>query len=259
MFSAMTMGFAGRVVLVTGASSGIGRAIAVAFGRQGAKVVVTGRRQTQTEETAALVQAAGGEGLAVVGDCSKPADVQRMVTATVTAFGRLDCAVNNAGIEGGKAFVPTADYDEDIWDEVIAINLTGVFLCMKYEIRQMLMQGGGAIVNMSSVAGLIGTRIGIGYGASKHGVIGATRAAAMEYAAQNIRVNAVCPGVVRTEMTERAFLHDEQLGAAMTARHPIGRLGTTEEVAAAVLWLCSGASSFTTGHALPVDGGLTVP
>ena len=155
--------------------------------------------------------------------------------------------------------MPTAEYPEAIWDEVIGINLTGVFLCMKYEIRQMLSQGGGAIVNMASVAGLIGTRIGIGYGASKHGVIGATRAAAMEYATSRIRVNAVCPGVVRTEMTERAFFRDEELGAAMTRRHPMGRLATTDEVAEAVLWLCSDASSFTTGHALPIDGGLTVP
>jgi NAD(P)-dependent dehydrogenase (short-subunit alcohol dehydrogenase family) len=176
--------FDGRVVLVTGASSGIGRAIAEAFAREGAKVVVTGRRREQTEETLALVRAAGSDGVAVVGDVSRSADVQRMVAGAVSAFGRLDCAVNNAGIEGGKAFVPTADAAEDIWDEVIAINLTGVFLCMKYEIRQMLTQGGGAIVNMSSVAGLIGTRVGIAYGASKHGVIGATRAAAMEYAAQ---------------------------------------------------------------------------
>jgi NAD(P)-dependent dehydrogenase (short-subunit alcohol dehydrogenase family) len=255
----MTRRFDGRVALVTGAGSGIGRTTAVAFGREGAKVVLTGRRRDQIEETLALVRAAGGDGVAVTGDCATSSDVQRMVNAAVTTYGRLDCAFNNAGIEGGKPFVPTADYAEEIWDEVLAINLTGVFLCMKYEIRQMLTQGRGAIVNMSSVAGLIGTRIGIGYGASKHGVIGATRAAAMEYAAQNIRVNAVCPGVVRTEMTERAFFHDAQLGAAMTARHPMGRLGTTDEVAEAVLWLCSDASSFTTGHALPVDGGLTVP
>lgn len=251
--------FNDRVVLVTGASSGIGRVTAVAFAREGAKVVVTGRRREQLDETVSLVQQAGGQGLGVVADASKAADARRMVDATVQTFGRLDCAFNNAGIEGGKPFVPTAEYSEEIWDEVIAINLTGVFLSMKYEIRQMLGQGGGAIVNMASVAGLIGTRIGIGYGASKHGVVGATRAAAMEYAASNIRINAVCPGVVRTEMTERAFFHDEELGAAMTRRHPMGRLGTEEEVAQAVLWLCSTGASFTTGHSLPIDGGLTVP
>jgi NAD(P)-dependent dehydrogenase (short-subunit alcohol dehydrogenase family) len=255
----MTNRFEGRVVLVTGASSGIGRVTAVAFGREGATVVVSGRRREQLDQTLALVREMGGDGLAVTGDCSKAADVRRMVDAAVTTYGRLDCAFNNAGIEGGKPFVPTADYSEEIWDEVIAVNLTGVFLCLKYEIQQMLKQERGAIVNMSSVAGLIGTRVGIGYGASKHGVIGATRAAAVEYAKNNIRVNAVCPGVVRTEMTERAFFHDADLVAAMTARHPMGRLGTAEEVAEAVLWLCSDGSSFTTGHALPIDGGLTVP
>ena len=255
----MTRRFDGTVALITGASSGIGRTVAVAFAREGAKVVVTGRRAALLDETLAEVKAAGGEGVAVAGDVSSSADVQRMVAACVQTYGRLDCACNNAGIEGGKAFVPTADYDEAIWDEVLAINLTGVFLSMKYEIRQMLTQGGGAIVNMSSVAGLIGTRIGIGYGASKHGVVGATRAAAMEYAAQGIRVNAVCPGVVRTEMTERAFFHDDELGKMMTSRHPIGRLVTVDEVANAVLWLCSKESTATTGIAFPVDGGLTVP
>lgn len=251
--------FEGQVALVTGAGSGIGRAIAHAFAMEGARVVVCGRRAAHLDATLALVRAAGSDGVAVTGDVAASADVQRMMATAVTTFGRLDCACNNAGIEGGRAFVPTADYAEDIWHEVVAINLTGVFLCMKYELRQMLAQGHGAIVNMSSVAGLIGTKIGVGYGATKHGVIGATKAAAMEYAAKNIRVNAVCPGVVRTEMTERAFFHDEELGKMMTARHPIGRLVTTEEVANAVLWLCSSESSATTGIALPVDGGLTVP
>jgi NAD(P)-dependent dehydrogenase (short-subunit alcohol dehydrogenase family) len=252
--------FEGKVALVTGASSGIGRAIALAFGAEGARVVVSARRREPLDQTLALIRAAGGEGVAVTGDTSKAADVRRMVDAAATTYGRLDCACNNAGIEGGKPFIPTAEYSEEIWEEVLAVNLTGVFLSMKYEIRQMLAQGGGgAIVNMSSVAGLIGTRIGIGYGASKHGVIGATRAAAVEYAASNIRVNAVCPGVVRTEMTERAFFHDDELGAAMVRRHPMGRLGTMGEVAEAVLWLCSHQASFTTGLALTVDGGLTVP
>ncbi len=248
--------FNGDIALVTGGSSGIGRATAIAFARDGAKVVVASRRTDQSEETVRLINAAGGEALFVRTDMKKPAEIASLVARTVEHFGKLNYAFNNAGIEGDP-FVPLAESSEATWDDVIAVNLTGVYLCMKHEIPHIL-KTKGAIVNMASVAGLTGGRVGTAYFASKHGVVGLTRAAAIEYAAQDIRINAVAPAVIRTDMTQRAFFHDEALGAQVTAMHPMGRVGRPEEVAEAVIWLCSKHASFTTGHVLPIDGGRLV-
>ena len=241
----------GKVAVITGASSGIGRAAALALAAEGARVALGARRLAEGEETARLVREAGGEAVFVVTDVRRSDQVQRLIQTAVERWGKLDCAFNNAGIEG-DTFIPTADYSESTWDEVIAINLTGVFLSMKYEIHQMLQSGGGAIVNMSSVAGLVGGPVGIAYYASKHGVVGMTKAAAIEYGKLGIRVNAVCPAVIDTDMAHRGFDHMWERLAGM---HPIGRIGKADEVADAVVWLCSDHASFVTGHALPVDGG----
>ncbi|MEZ5277342.1 MAG: SDR family oxidoreductase [Opitutaceae bacterium] len=251
----MPQSLKGKTVLITGGSSGIGRAAALAFASEGCAVAIAARREAEGEETVELVRALGGEAFFCRTDVSLAGDVERMVAVCVERLGRLDFAFNNAGIEG-TPYVPTADYDEEVWDQVLGINLKGVWLCMKYQIPQMLRSGGGAIVNISSVAGLKGGRIGSAYYASKHGVIGLTKAAAMEYADKGIRINAVCPAVIQTEMAERSFFHDAALAERTVAKHPIGRIGTPEEVAAAVVWLCSDGASFVTGHALPVDGGL---
>ena len=253
----MSKQFESKIVLVTGGNAGIGQAVALAFAQEGAKVVITGRRASEGNETVAMIKDSGGDGHFVQSDVSKTEDVKSMIEACITTYGGLDIAVNNAGIEGTH-FIPTADYDEEVWDKVIDINLKGVWLCMKYEIPEMLKKGGGAIVNMSSVAGLKGGQVGVAYYASKHGVIGATKAAASEYASKGVRINAVCPAVIETEMANRAFLHNEDLKNRLTAMHPIGRVGRPEEVASAVLWLCSEQASFVTGVAHPVDGGFLI-
>ena len=205
------------------------------------------------QETVRLIQAAGGEGLFVKTDVSRAAEVEALIKQTLATYGRLDCAHNNAGVEG--TFVSTTEYTEADWDRVLAINLKGVWLCLKYEIQQMLKQGGGTIVNMSSVAGLMGAAGAATYCASKHGVIGLTRAAALETASKGIRVNAICPAVIETAMADRAF-GDPEVQKRVLAQHPVGRFGKGTEVAEGVLFLCSSASSFMTGHYLVLDGGM---
>lgn len=250
----MTPELEGRVGLVTGGTSGIGRDTALLFAKAGAKVVVAGRREVEGNETAELIRAAGGEGVFVKTDVSKGAEVEALIQKAVEKFGRLDIAFNNAGIEG--VWVPIARQSEADWDQTIAINLKGVWLCLKYEIRQMLTQGGGgAIVNMASIAGLAGSAGAGAYSASKHGVMGLTKTAALENARSGIRINAVCPGVIETSMAERLFgapkVHQYVLGC-----HPIGRFGRPAEIAEAVLWMCSDRASFMTGQSLVLDGGL---
>ena len=249
----MTTELRDKVGIVTGGTSGIGRDAAVLFAKAGAKVVVAGRREAEGKETIDLVRAAGGEGLFVRTDVSKAADVQALVQKTVEKFGRLDIAFNNAGIEGN--WIPIAEQSEEDWDRTIDINLKSVWLSLKYQIRQMLKQGGGgAIVNMASVAGLIGSAGAATYCASKHGVMGLTKAAALENARSGIRVNVVCPAVIETPMGERLFGEPEFKKFAL-GLHPIGRFGSPMEVAQAVLWMCSDRASFMTGQSLVLDGG----
>ena len=243
----------GKVALITGGSSGIGRAAAMAFARAGARVVLGNRRVPEGEETVKSVNDAGGEATLVKTDVTKAAEVEALVTAAVEAYGRLDCAFNNAGTTGVMA--RTAECTEENWDTIMNLNLKGVWLCMKYEILQMLKRGGGAIVNNASVAAMVGLRGGPAYSASKGGVIQLTRTAALEYAQKGIRVNAVCPGYVLTPMTEGHLKENPEFEAQIKKYQPLGRLGSTEEVAEAVVWLCSDAASFITGHPLVIDGG----
>ena len=244
----------GKVALVTGGSSGIGRDSSLTFAREGAQVIVSDVSVEGGEETVSLIKEAGGVATFIKADVSKATDVEALITKSIEAYGRLDVAFNNAGIEGIR--VPMDEFPEDQWDRVIAVNLKGVWLCMKHEIRQMLTQGGGVIVNSSSVAGLIGMKGSTAYASAKHGVIGLTKTAALEYATQGIRVNAVCPGAVRTPMTERLMGHDTEREDMYMTIQPIGRFGTSQEIAETVVWLCSDAASLITGVALPVDGGI---
>jgi NAD(P)-dependent dehydrogenase (short-subunit alcohol dehydrogenase family) len=249
--------FDGRVVLVTGAASGIGRASARQFAAEGARVAVADIDLEGAEETAELVRTAGGEAFAVPVDVAESASVVEMVARTVDAYGRLDVAHNNAGIMGAGTNI--ADMDDDVWQRGIDVMLTGVFSCMKHEIPHLLAAGGGSIVNTSSGAGLIGFPGQANYVAAKHGVIGLTRAAALEYIGQGIRINAICPGTARSRMVDEWMQGSAEAEAEVAALHPIGRIAEPEEIARAAVWLASDAASFVVGVALPVDGGYTVP
>lgn len=239
----------GKVALVTGAGSGIGRAAALLFAREGAKVLISDVNVAAVEETAALIGKAGGQALAMACNVAKEKEVEALVARAVSEFGRLDCAFNNAGISA----LPKATIDLDDFRRTIDINLMGVAYGMKYQIEQMLKQGGGAIVNTGSIASLSGNGQ-LDYAASKHAVVGMVRSAALRYAAQGVRVNAVCPGVIITGMTD-PLIKDPAMKKRIEGMTPMGRMGTADEIAEAVIWLCSDKASFVTGQALAVDGG----
>ena len=247
----------GKVAVVTGGGSGIGRAVSLAFAAEGAKVVVADVMAPGGEETVEMVRNAHGEAIFVKTDVSRADEVQAMVERTMQAFGRLDCAANNAGIS--PAPISVSKCPEEDWDRVININLKGVFLCMKFEIPRMLKGGeGGSIVNTASMVGLVGDGGHPAYAASKHGVVGLTKTVAIMYGKTGIRVNAVCPGVIRTPMSERTFTEHPEMRAASIGMAPMDRFAEAEEVAQAIVWLCTSQASFITGHALPVDGGYVI-
>jgi NAD(P)-dependent dehydrogenase (short-subunit alcohol dehydrogenase family) len=246
--------FKDKVALITGAGSGIGRACALAFAQKGAKTVVADVSIEGGKETIQQIEEIGGKGMLLQCDVGNPLDVEGLINKIIKTFGRLDFACNNAGIEGLR--VPTADYPVDVWNNVISTNLTGVWLSMKFEIQQMLEQGSGVIVNMSSVLGQVGFANAAADVASKHGILGLTKTAALEYANKGIRINAVCPGFVYTPMLERSGIEeDSDLYHILAGLHPIKRLGNPEEIANAVTWLCSSEASFITGESLTIDGG----
>lgn len=246
---------ANKVALVTGGASGIGRATALTFARQGAKLIIADMNEDGGQQTVHMITENGGAATFVQVDVTQATDVEAMISKAVETYGRLDCAHNNAGI-GSRPRVLLHELSEESWDRVLDINLKGVWLCMKYEIIQMLEQGSGALVNTASIMGLVGSWSRSGaYNASKHGVVGLTKTAALEYAKAGIRVNAVCPGYIRTPLIENALATNPEMEEQIVSRHPIGRMGRPEEIAEAVVWLCSDAASFVTGHTMTVDGG----
>ena len=247
--------FTGKVALVTGGNAGIGRATAIEFAKHGAKVVITGRREKEGHEVIAEVKALGGDAIFAKTDVSKEKDVKAMIEQTLETFGRLDYAFNNAGIE--ETLTPLSNQTEETYDQIMDINVKGVWLSLKHEIPAMLKTGGGAIVNNSSIAGLMGFAMAPVYVASKHAVIGLTKSVALEYAKQNVRVNAVAPGSIETRML-RDFASAPEVRQMLEAGHPMGRIGQPKEVASTVIWLCSDGASFVTGQTLAIDGGYTV-
>lgn len=251
----MLINFNGKIALVTGGTSGIGRAAAVAFAREGAKVVVSGRREAEGNETVGLIRQAGAEGLFVRCDVSKPTEVEAMIRQVEETYGRLNFAFNNAGVAPKNA--PLAEQEEDEFDQTVAINLKGVWLSMKYEIPAILRAGGGAIVNNASMGGLVAFPGIAPYNATKHGVLGLTKSAALDYAKQGLRINAVCPGLIATDMLAGMMGGKEAMQKGSAERQPIGRAGEPEEIASAVIWLCSPGASLMTGHHLVLDGGMT--
>ncbi len=247
--------FTGKVALVTGAASGIGRASALAFARRGATVVAADVDVAGGEQTAELARESGGDALFIPTDVTAADQVCALIEKTVEHYGRLDCAHNNAGLLGTP--MDLAQCSEAVWDRIVSVNLRGVWLCMKHEIPPMLQRGGGAIVNTASVAGLVGVRGFSPYAATKHAVVGLTKTAALDYARRGIRVNAVCPGLVRTPMVENYTQKNPEVEAQLLLFQPLGRMGTPDEVAAAVVWLCSDEAAFVTGSAMTLDGAWT--
>ena len=251
----MRLSFQNKVAFVTGGANGIGRATALAFAREGANVVVADVSEEGNQETSHMIEELGGRTLSVRCDVSRPEDVKAALDTALEAFGRLDFAFNNAGVE--QPITAAGEITEEEWNRIIRINLSGVFLCMKYEIPLMLKQGGGAIVNTASGAGVKGFAGQAAYTAAKHGVVGLTKSAALDYASQNIRANAVCPGIIATPMMNRFTGGTAKGEQRVIAQEPIGRMGKPEEIAATVVWLCSDAAAFVVGHAMIVDGGQT--
>jgi len=249
--------FCGKVALVTGGSSGIGQAVCVALAREGARVIIAARRQAEGEATAQRIRADGGDALFVAADVTQSASVRELVRRGVQQYGRLDIAFNNAGITGSTRH-NIVEFEETDFDSTIAVNLKGAWLCMKYEIPELLRSGGGSIVNCASTAGLRGGARASAYYASKHGLIGLTRSVALEYATQGVRINAVCPGMTDTDLVARQAAASPEKFASLRQRIPMGRSGSVGEIAAAVLWLCSDESSYATGAVLSVDGGFVI-